>query len=119
MNTRAYVGNLLFCATENLLRWLRVTQSEVASVGAVQGESTGRSRGFAWSGRPASVELEPTVAKPLSALTRTPLTRPVWSYHALPGVMAGRRPAWPVWVNGTLSGAMAGERPAPRPTGAF
>ncbi len=94
MSTLAYVGNLLFCATENLFRRLRATQGEVASVGAVQGESTDRTRGFVWSDRPMSVELEPAVAKPR------------WA-----------RAAGPVWANGTLSGVMAEERPASRPTG--
>ena len=92
MSTRAYVRYLPFCAADYKRRRLSATHGEVASVGAVQGESTDRSRGFAWSDRPMSVELEPAVVEPQPA-----------------------RAAWPVWENGTLSGVMAEQRPGPLP----
>ena len=132
MSSHAYVGNLSFGATENLLRRPRVAPREVASVGAVQSESTGRSRRFVWSDRTVSVELEPAVAEPQPAraarsvwengtlfgvMAKPRPARPVWANGTRCGVMAEKRPAWPVWMNGTLYGVMAGERPAPRPFG--
>jgi len=117
MGTRVSVESFSLSAAEDQLRRLCATHGEAAPVRTsvprldplVRDESPDRFRGLGGANLLALVELEPSVAEPLSA----PAEWSVWKNGTLPGVMAGKRPvASPIWSCGTMSGIMAGKRPA-------